>query len=220
MDNITTEALDRIKAQQPGHGILICKDELSGLFGSYGAYKGGKGSDKEGILSGWNGNGIKVNRASGSRLSLSQDASSIVGAIQPGKLRKLMGDLQDEQGEWGRFLWYFSPTRAYRLPEDDARFEVGELLEGVYRRLDKLAPIQYRFTKDAQRLYQNWHWELEQRKLVEPKQGIRSAIAKMEGYTARLAGNLHILWAVAEGKVPEQYIPIERVKAAKELAEF
>lgn len=74
VDNITSEALDRIKAQQPGHGLLIRKDELSGLFGSYGAYKGGKGSDREGILSGWNGQGIKVNRASGSRLSLSHDA--------------------------------------------------------------------------------------------------------------------------------------------------
>lgn len=104
VDNITGEALDRIKAQQPQYGILIRKDELSGLFSSYGAYKGGRGSDKEGILSGWNGGGVKVNRVSGCRLSLSHDASSIVGAIQPGKLRKLMGDFEDEQGEWGRFL--------------------------------------------------------------------------------------------------------------------
>lgn len=219
-DNITSEALDRIKAQQPGHGILIRKDELSGLFGSYGAYKGGRGSDKEGVLSGWNGDGIKVNRAGGSRLSLSHDASSIVGAIQPGKLRKIMGDLEDEQGEWGRFLWYFAPLRPFRLPDSDTQFGVGGLLEGIYRKLDKLAPIQYRFTPDAQRVYQDWHWELEERKYKEPRQGMRAAIAKMQGYTARIAGILHILWATAAGEVPLQYIPIERAKAAKELVEF
>jgi hypothetical protein len=32
VDNTTSEALDRIKAQQAQHGILIRKDELSGLF--------------------------------------------------------------------------------------------------------------------------------------------------------------------------------------------
>lgn len=220
VDNITSEALDRIKAQQPGHGILIRKDELSGLFGSYGAYKGGRGSDKEGILSGWNGDGVKQNRAGGSRLSLSHDASSIAGAIQPGKLCGIMGDLEDEQGEWGRFLWCLLDLIAHQLPDDDTKFEVGELLEGIYRKLDKLPPVQYRFTPDAQRAYQNWHWELEQRKLAEPRQGMRAAIAKMEGYTARLAGILHILWAIAAGEAPDPYIPIERVKAAKKLAEF
>jgi hypothetical protein len=44
VDNITGEGLDRIKAQQPERGILIRKDELSGLFSSYGTYKGGRGS--------------------------------------------------------------------------------------------------------------------------------------------------------------------------------
>lgn len=56
--------------------------------------------------------------------------------------------------------------------------------------------------------------------MVEPRQGMRSAIAKMQGYTARIAGILHILWETVAGKTPEQYIPIERVKAAKKLAEF
>jgi CRISPR-associated protein Cmr3 len=201
-------------------GILIRKDELSGLFSSYGTYKGGRGSDKEGILSGWNGDGIKVNRASGSRLSLSHDASSIVGAIQPGNLRKLMGDFEDEQGEWGRFLWYVAPLRPFRLPDEDTRFEVGDLLESIYRKLDRLAPTKYRFTSDAQRFYQNYHSQLEQRKLAEPRQGIRSAIAKMQGYTARIAGILHILWETAAERIPEQRIPIERMKAANQLAEF
>lgn len=220
VDNITGEALDRIKAQQPQHGILICKDELSGLFSSYGAYKGGKGSDKEGILSGWSGGGVKVNRASGSRLSIAHDASSIVGAIQPGKLRKLMGDFEDEQGEWARFLWYVAPLKAFKLPEHDTRFDVGDLLEGIYRRLDCLPPVRYRFDREAQKCYEQYHWELEQKKQKEPRQGVRSAIAKMQGYVARIAGILHLLWEIAAGREPEKQIPLARMEAAKKLGNF
>ncbi len=221
VDNATSEALDNIKAQQPQQGILICKDELSGLFASYGAYKGGRGADREGILSGWNGNGVKKNRASGTRLSLSHDASSIVGAIQPGKLRSLLGDLEDEQGQWGRFLWYHAPLKAFRLPDDDTKkFEIEELLDAIYLKLNNLPPIQYRFAPEADCYYQDWHWTLEQRKLAEPRQGMRAAIAKMQGYTARLAGILHVLWSVVAGEIPSSYIPLKQVKAARSLSEF
>jgi hypothetical protein len=220
LDNFTSEALDRVKNQQPQHGILIRKDELSGLFNSYNTYRGGRGSDREGILSGWNGDGIKVNRANGSRLSLSQDASSIAGAIQPDKLRRIMGNLLDEQGEWARFLWFLAPVKAFRLPQGDTKFELGDLLEGIYRKLDRLSPTQYRFSPEGQQIYEDYHWLLERRKLAEPRQGMRSAIAKMQGYCARFAGLLHILWEVAAGQEPGQTIPSERVEAATALAEF
>jgi len=220
VDNVTSEALDRIKAAQPNHGLLIHKDELSGLIGSYGAYKGGRGSDKEGILSGWNGDGVKVNRAGGSRISLAQDASSILGAIQPGKLRRTMGDLEDEQGEWARFFWYYAPLRAHRLPKGDTRFEVGDLLEAIYQRLDRLPAIQFRFSPEAQDIFEDWHWELEERKVDEPRQGMRAAISKMQGYSARLAGILHILWCLAADVEVSEIIPLERMEAASKLAEF
>jgi hypothetical protein len=42
--------LDKIKGQQPNHGLTLIKDELSGLFASHGQYNGGKGSDKESFL--------------------------------------------------------------------------------------------------------------------------------------------------------------------------
>ncbi len=220
LDNFTSEALDKVKNQQPQHGILIRKDELSGLFNSYNTYRGGKGSDREGILSGWNGDGIKVNRANGSRLSLSQDASSIAGAIQPDKLRRIMGDLLDEQGEWARFLWFLAPVKAFRLPQGDTKFELGDLLEGIYRKLDRLPPTQYRFSPEGQQIYDDYHWLLERRKLAEPRQGMRSAIAKLQGYCARFAGLLHILWEVAAGQEPGETIPSDRVEAATALAEF
>jgi hypothetical protein len=221
VDNVTGESLDQIKAQQPEHGLLLRKDELSGLFGSFNAYRGGKGSDREGILSGWNGDGVKVNRKGGGRLSLNHDATSVVGAIQPGKLRQLMGGFEDEQGDWARFLWYQATVKPHRLPQGDTRYSVGGLLEDLYQRLDQLAPQHYRFTPDAQLLYDEWHWQMELRRVAEPRQGMAAAIAKMQGYCARLAGILHILWALPEGaELVDEWIPTEQIRSAIKLAEF
>jgi hypothetical protein len=50
---------------------------------------------------------------------------------------------------------------------------------------------------------------------------MRAAIAKMEGYTARLALVLHLIWELEAGKgEPSSYIPRERVEAAIYLSEF
>ncbi len=220
LQNVTSEALDRIKAQQPDCGRLLSMDELSALFGSYGAYKGGRGADREGILSGWNGNFVKVNRAGGTRISLAFDATSITGAIQPDKLRQLMGDLNDSQGEWGRFLWYNFPLRPHKLPESDTKFEVFDLLLGLYRWLDELPPMRFKFTSEAQKIFQSYHWELEQRRCKEPRQGVRAALAKMQGYAARLSGLFYIIWCKFAQTMPETLIPKEWAEVGVLLTEF
>ncbi len=220
IDKATMEAVDAIKSNQPNQGFLWLKDELSGLMASYGEYKGGRGADKESILSGWNGRGVKKNLKGGDRISLSHDSMSVLGAIQDATLQKKMGDFNDDQGDWARFLWLLIPLTALQLPETDTSFQLA-MLEGLYRRLDQLGPQRYRLAFDAQRLYDQFHWKLEQRRVAEPRRGMRAAIAKMEGYTARLALILHLIWEVEAGKeVPSIYIPRERVQAACKLAEF
>jgi CRISPR-associated protein Cmr3 len=42
VDNVTVESLDEIKGFQPDKAFTMIKDELSGLFASHGAYKGGR----------------------------------------------------------------------------------------------------------------------------------------------------------------------------------
>lgn len=220
VDKGTIEAIDQIKATQPGTGLLWLKDELSGLFSSYGAYKGGRGEDRESVLSGWNGRGIKKNLKGGERVSLLHDSMSIFGAIQDTKLQKLMGSFDDEQGEWGRFLWVIIPLKALRLPEDDTTFQLS-FLKDLYADARTLAPQNYRFAFDAQALFDQYHWKLEQQRVSHPQQGMRAAIAKMEGYTARIAMLLHILWELEAGKKePSPYIPKQRVMAAIQLSEF
>jgi hypothetical protein len=158
VDNVTVESLDEIKGFQPNKAFTMIKDELSGLFASHGAYKGGRGSDKESFLSGWGGGGVKKNRRSkDSRVSLARDSLSITGGIQPDKLRALFGDFTDAQGEWARFLWYQMPMRPYKIPRHSVAYSLGGLLESIYRKLDSLPELEFYFSKDGQNFYDDWY---------------------------------------------------------------
>jgi CRISPR-associated protein Cmr3 len=222
VDNITTESIDKIKGQQPDCGLSLIKDELSGLFASHGAYKGGKGSDKESFLSGWNGGGIKKNRCSDdSRVSLSHDSLSITGGIQPDKIRSLLGDFTDAQGEWARFLWYHQPMRPYKIPRNNCRYDLGELLQSIYRKILDLPVLKLRFDRQGQTYFDDWHDEKDEHKRRETKPGLQAAIAKMPGQAVRLIGLLHVLWEIAEGNNEVRAtVPLEIVKAGCDLAEF
>jgi CRISPR-associated protein Cmr3 len=222
VDNITVESLDEIKGWQPNKAFTMIKDELSGLFASHGAYKGGKGSDKESFLSGWGGGGVKKNRRSkDSRVSLARDSLSITGGIQPDKLRALFGDFTDAQGEWARFLWYQMPMRPYKIPRHDAAYSLGDLLESIYRKLDSLPELEFYFSKEGQKFYDDWYDKRYEQTRNETKPGLKAAMAKMPGQAARLIGVLHVLNGVSS-QAPEvqEEISLTTVRAGCHLAQF
>ena len=222
VDNVTVESLDKIKGNQPNQALTLIKDELSGLFASHGAYKGGRGSDKESFLSGWNGSGVKKNRCSDdSRVSLTRDSLSVTGGIQPDKLRALLGDFTDSQGEWARFLWYHMPMRPYKIPRHNARYTLGNLLEATYRKLNSLPALEFFFDKDGQNFFDDWYDEKYEQTRNEVRPGLRAAIAKMPGQAVRLIGLLHVLNGVSSQPAEvDTKIPLTTVRAGCELAEF
>jgi hypothetical protein len=222
VDNVTVESLDEIKGFQPNKAFTMIKDELSGLFASHGAYKGGRGSDKESFLSGWGGGGVKKNRRSkDSRVSLARDSLSITGGIQPDKLRALFGDFTDAQGEWARFLWYQMPMRPYKIPRHDVAYSLGDLLESIYRKLDSLPELEFYFSKDGQNFYDDWYDKRYEQTRNETKPGLKAAMAKMPGQAARLIGVLHVLNGVSS-QPPEvqEEISLTTVRAGCHLAQF
>jgi CRISPR-associated protein Cmr3 len=222
VDNVTVESLDEIKGCQPDKAFTMIKDELSGLFASHGAYKGGRGSDKESFLSGWGGGGVKKNRRSkDSRVSLARDSLSITGGIQPDKLRALFGDFTDAQGEWARFLWYQMPMRPYKIPRHGVTYSLGNLLESIYRKLDSLPELEFYFSKDGQNFYDDWYDKKYEQTRNETKPGLKAAMAKMPGQAARLIGVLHVLNGVSNqpAEVQEE-ISLTTVRAGCHLAQF
>src|SRR4028119_117414 len=222
VDNVTVESLDKIKGNQPNQALTLIKDELSGLFASHGAYKGGRGSDKESFLSGWNGSGVKKNRCSDdSRVSLTRDSLSVTGGIQPDKLRALLGDFTDSQGEWARFLWYHMPMRPYKIPRNNARYTLGGLLEATYRKLNSLPALEFFFDEDGQNFFDDWYDKKYEQTRNEIKPGLRAAIAKMPGQAVRLIGLLHVLNGVSSQQAEvDTKISLTTVRAGCHLAEF
>ncbi len=220
IDKATMEAIDKIKSEQPDSGFLWLKDELSGLFNSYNAYKKGKGDDKESVLSGWNGRGVKKNLKGEETVFAQYDSMSIFGAIQDVTLQKKMGNFDDEQGEWARFLWCLIPLMPLRLPSQDCKFYL-DFLKSLYEKARNLVPQQYRFTSEAQQLYDDYYWDLEVRRTSHPQRGMRAAISKMAGYTARFAMILYLIWQLEAGITkPDIHIPKEYVERAIIISEF
>jgi len=217
----TSEAIALIQSQQPDDGFLGWFDELPSLFKSQGQYKNGRGADGEKILSGRDGTGFKVNRASGKRLVVEQSAYSITGSVQPSILRQMMGDFSDANGQWARFLWSMMQVQPAPYPDDAIPFDTSGLLKGIYKRLKKLPPITYTLSLQAQKLYRNWYNELDRLKMAESRQGLRAVYSKMKGDTGVLALLLHCFnGCVVEGYNPEAEISESTMAAALKLAKY
>ena len=221
--DVTREAIGLIQSQQPDQGFIGWLDELSAIIGSQNQYRNGRGTDREALLTGRDGTGIKVNRASGKRIVSSVSAYSITGGTQPDTLRSLMGDFSDGSGQWARFLWCLMPIKRapYPEPQDATIFaQITAKLDQVYRRIEGFAPITYKFTPAAQALYHEWYDALDERRVQESRQSLRSVYAKAKGNTGELALLLHLTNAAIAGAQPAPQISVETLQAAIRVMKF
>ncbi|NET39388.1 MAG: DUF3987 domain-containing protein, partial [Cyanothece sp. SIO1E1] len=216
----TREALARIQSQQPTRGLLVTPDELAGLFKGQNQYRNGRGNDKESLLTAFDGSGLKVDRASGFRISIPRTSLSVTGTIQPDILRGMMGDFSDASGQWARFLWCLLPLKPAPFPRNTVNYDISDRLYGVYRHLEGLAPRCYGLTPEAKSLFADWYDQLDQLRVTETHQGLQAVYSKMQGYTGRLALVLHCLNAAVEGCLPTEGISAQTMKASIKLARW
>jgi len=214
-----------IKAQahrSPKKALFALVDELSGLFHSANKYTHGRGSDRQDMLSYFDGSGQTVLRSSGVKVDVANIYLSVFGTIQPEVIRQIMRDSADPDGQWARFLYVQQPLAAAELQDDDGSgVNVVDLLAGIYRRLFDTPSKQYTLSRDAFKIYQFYYNQLEQLRVTHPNPGMRASYSKAEGYTGRLALNLHVLHELGTGKTtPSSEIPVERMKQAIALMNF
>ncbi len=221
--DVTREAIGLIQSQQPDRGFIGWLDELSAIIGSQNQYRNGRGTDREALLTGRDGTGIKVNRASGKRIVSSVSAYSITGGTQPDTLRSLMGDFSDGSGQWARFLWCLMPIKRTPYPEPQDATVSGQItakLYQAYRRIEDFAPMTYKFTLAAQTLYHEWYDALDERRVQESRQSLRSVYAKAKGNTGELALLLHLINAAIAGVQPAPQISVETLQSAIRVTKF
>jgi hypothetical protein len=109
-DDLTIEAAGALLAKQP-RGLLIARDELSGWFGSFDAYRAGKGGDEAKWLEMHSGRPLVIDRKGSGVLAIPAALVSIVGGVQPGVLRRMSTHRNREGGLLARFTFAFPPRR-------------------------------------------------------------------------------------------------------------
>jgi hypothetical protein len=220
--NTTGEGMLYQFQAHPDKALLALVDELIGLFNSQNKYSGGRGSDRQDILSAFDGSGATLLRADGARADLDGLLLSIFGTIQPEILKRLMKDCSDPDGQWARFLFVLQPLAAAVLPDEDSGgLDLTERLLGYYRRIDRLPAREYRLSREAYKRYKSVYDQLERLRVSHPNAGMRAVYSKMEGYIGRLALNLHVLWELWSGnELPNEEIPLAIVERAIALMKF
>ena len=200
----TDPTIERLAAllQVRPRGMMLIRDELSGLFANMGRYSGG--SDRPFWLEAWNGGRHVVERVSGS-IAIDHLLVGVIGAFQPDKLARAFGG--DEDGMYGRFLYAWPSAPDYRPLSNEAA-EVEPELQNALTALIRLpaenaegifVPQAVWLSDDAIAVFEEF------RKWVDKaKAGFdgheRQWLVKGETTVLRLAGTLaYMAWAIALG---------------------
>lgn len=88
------EALAELNQQNP-RGLLFARDELSGWTRAMNQYRNGKGADRQGWLSFWNGAPVLVNRKGKEPILLSNPFVCVAGCLFPDVLDELSDERPD-----------------------------------------------------------------------------------------------------------------------------
>jgi Protein of unknown function (DUF3987) len=216
----TLETLQRIHAENP-RGILYYRDELAGSIKVRNQYRGGYGADEEAELDQWNGSAVIVDRAEKS-ICLPNSAISRTGSIQWEVLANLMGDHQDTNGAWSRWLFCAAdaPPRYLNLSGDEPESKITETLTWLYTELAKVPRQDYLLSFEAKHLFEAWQHQLVDAQRAEAALGLQLVYPKIEAYTARFALWLHIVNAVLRREQPTQMIGEVTMEQAIELAAY
>jgi putative DNA primase/helicase len=163
VNDATFEALHQTMSENPA-GILVIRDELTGWWSQLD--RAGREGERAFCLQAWNGDtGHTIDRIGRGTIHVEACCMSMVGGIQPGRLRSYLVDaLRDGPSNDGliqRFQLLVWPDTApdWRYVDRPADAASEEVAARVFRKLVELdaeTPLRFRFAPDAQELYIDW----------------------------------------------------------------
>lgn len=169
-NDATFEALHQTMSENPA-GILVIRDELTGWWSTLD--RAGREGERAFCLQAWNGDtGHTIDRIGRGTIHVEACCMSMLGGIQPGRLRSYLADaLKDGPSNDGliqRFqLLVWPDTEPEWKYVDRAPDRASEATaERVFRNLvalDSEGPMRFRFAPDAQELFIEWLARLEVR---------------------------------------------------------
>lgn len=223
VSDCTVEALSVLLRDNP-RGLTLDRDELSGWVGSFDAYKNGS-ADSSFWLSLYRAQPVAVDRkTSPDPILVPRPHLSIVGTVQPGVLRRLLGKRNRENGLAARLLLAMPPRRPRRWTNappisasEDVRDVFGKLLALVED--DDGRPLALPLDREAENVWVeffNAH-----ALVVDSLSGDLAALAsKIEAAAARLALVVHVVRCASGKRIDSTCIDAESMEAGIALARW
>lgn len=201
VDEVTVEMLAGLLGDNP-RGLVMVRDELSGLFGGMNQYKaGGKGNDRQFYLSAWSGSSVAVDRKSAPDrrpVTVSHPFLSIIGGLTPDMLSELGEGKGRDDGFLDRVI-FAAPERVRvrwtdRAVPPEAEAAWRDAIERLWAEPmaadveGRPRPWFVRFTPDAAAGFAAWFDAHEEEAEGDDFPGyLRGPWAKFRAYAARLS---------------------------------
>jgi hypothetical protein len=227
LSDATFEKLHAILSENPT-GVLVIRDELTGWLAELGRL--GREGERAFFLQAWNGDdGFTVDRIGRGSIHVAAACASLLGNIQPARLRAYLGEAIEggigDDGLFQRFqvLVWPDPPRDWRLvdrPANEIALRTAERVFGLLANLPAENPVQLRFETDAQGLFFDWLHELEAKvrrdSILAPP--FISHLAKYRSLLPSLAGLFELADIAASGELPTSDVRISLVHAKQAAA--
>ena len=168
VNDATFEAMHQTMSENPA-GIFVIRDELTGWWSTLD--RAGREGERAFCLQAWNGDtGHTIDRIGRGTIHVEACCMSMLGGIQPGRLRSYLVDaLEDGPSNDGliqRFqllVWPDTPAD-WRYVDRKPNAACEETAAQVFRRLVQMDcdnPLRFRFDPEAQQLFVEWLADLE-----------------------------------------------------------
>jgi hypothetical protein len=196
LQDTTIEAAAAALESNP-RGLLLERDELSGFFASFDAYrKGGAGKDRAFWIAAHGARPYVKDRSTQPLIAVERATVSITGVIQPGVLQSATDKTDREAGLLARFLVAAPPSRKRPFSETEIDRHLIDAMGRVFDRLlslslmpdgDTWTPLEVAMSPEARAAFIEWHNGVDAERFEEPDADIRALLSKAAGTLARLA---------------------------------
>jgi putative DNA primase/helicase len=232
VNDSTFEALHQTMSDNPA-GILVVRDELTGWWSALD--RDGREGERAFCLQAWNGDtGHTIDRIGRGTIHVEACCMSMLGGIQPGRLRSYLADaLQDGPSNDGliqRFqviVWPDTDVEWVYVdrPPDSALADQVALIFTTLLQMDPAHQVRFRFAPQAQALFVEWLQDLESKvRGTELHAAMISHLSKYRSLMPALALLFELADRAAEGTPISDssnfYVSLQHARQAAEWCDY
>jgi hypothetical protein len=214
--NTTMEAISGIHQNNP-KGIILFKDEIIGMLKDFNKYHKG-GGDKQELMELFNGNSLRVDRATKDTIYLPETCINIIGGIQPDRIKLLANEENLADGFFYRLLFSrVTENVPLSYSTESVNQSIVESSNFIYQSLFDREESILKVGKDSENLYAEWFNDSQKKYFNDPFG--KALQSKLETYVWRFCIVLDVLDQISNDTSRPTIIP-ETMEKALMLAEY